>query len=528
MQRIVRRHSEQKTKVPSHQIKTKEASQKETAGEDRHVCQCLSIRRSLTTAFRATAIRTPFQKFTTMSNHGNKNEFAAIERSVSSTSCTFASQNDLPRLPIPSLDETLDKLPKVLSALQTPEQQKETVEIVDEFRRDGVKLQALLEEYDEEGREGGKVGSYVEEFWNDSYLAPDQSVVLNLNPFFVLEEGPDSKTSKDQIRRAASLAFASVKLASRLKHETLEPDFHRGTPLDMDQFKVLFGCCRLPSGETDAVAAHPDSSHVVVLSRSQLYYFQALWPDGTVAVDESDIVDILNAIRNESRDTSLSEAGQRALGVLTSLPRGDWAKAREAMVESSPKNAASLRIVDSALFMLVLDDYTPSDVNEAASNMLHGTYKLKPDENGVDYQIGTCSNRWYDKLQIIVCADGTSGINFEHSAIDGHTALRFVSDVFAETIVIFAQSITQQIHGKGRIPCVVEAVVKRAAGMKDEMGRPVLDAYPKKCVFELPTSVTDQIYYAETALGDQIVATDIVVLEFKEYGKKLIVSNSLR
>jgi len=378
-----------------------------------------------------------------MSNHsvtnGAKHPICEREDSI-----TYNGQQKLPRLPIPSLAETLNKFPKVLSALQTPEQQKETLEIVEEFRKgDGPSLQTLLEKYEEEGVAFGSIGSYVEEFWNDSYLAPDQSVVLNLNPFFVLEEGPDRKTATDQIRRAASLTFASVKLASRLKHETLEPDVFKGKPLDMDQFKVLFGCCRLPSGETDAVAAHPDSSHVVVLCRSQLYYFQALWPDGTVAVDESDIVDILGAISSDSRNTSLSEAGQRALGVLTSLPRGDWAKARETMVESSPKNAASLRIVDSALFVLVLDDYTPSDVDEAASNMLHGTYKLNPDEHGVDYQIGTCSNRWYDKLQIIVCADGTSGINFEHSAIDGHTALRFVSDVFAETIVNFAQSITQ-------------------------------------------------------------------------------------
>lgn len=377
-----------------------------------------------------------------------------------------------------------------------------------------------------------------------------QSVVLNLNPFFVLEEGPDRKTATDQIRRAASLAFASIKLASRLKHETLDPDVFKGRPLDMDQFKVLFGSCRLPSGERDAVAAHPDSSHVVVLCRSQLYYFQALWPDGKVAVDESDIVDILGAIRSDSRDMPLSEAGKCALGVLTSMPRGSWAKTRKSMVEASPKNAASLRIVDSALFVLVLDDYKPSDVDETASNMLHGTYKLSPDENGVDYQIGTCSNRWYDKLQvslrncgscsadaysnilprvlqIIVCADGKSGINFEHSAIDGHTALRFVSDVFAETIVNFAQSITQLIHGQGRIPHVVEAEVKRAASMGDE-GSPILDVCPRKCVFELPETVIEQIYYAETALGDQIVATDTVVLEFKEYGKKLIVSNKLR
>lgn len=30
----------------------------------------------------------------------------------------------------------------------------------------------------------------------------------------------------------------------------------------------------------------------------------------------------------------------------------------------------------------------------------------------------------YDKLQIIVCADGEAGINFEHTSIDGHTVLR--------------------------------------------------------------------------------------------------------
>jgi carnitine O-acetyltransferase len=33
-------------------------------------------------------------------------------------------------------------------------------------------------EYDRFGRENGLIGSYVEEFWNDSYLAPDSSVVL--------------------------------------------------------------------------------------------------------------------------------------------------------------------------------------------------------------------------------------------------------------------------------------------------------------------------------------------------------------
>jgi hypothetical protein len=34
-----------------------------------------------------------------------------------------------------------------------------------------------------------------------------------------------------------------------------------------------------------------------------------------------------------------------------------------------------------------------------------------------------------------------SGINFEHSFIDGHTVLRFASDAFTETILRFAELI---------------------------------------------------------------------------------------
>lgn len=138
---------------------------------------------------------------------------------------TFDAQTELPRLPIPSLDETLIKFPQLIKALQTEEEHKETLKMVEEFRTgDGPKLQQLLLDYEEEGKRTGRFGSYVEEFWNDSYLAPDSSVVLNLNPYFILEKGPDRKIANNQLYRAASLCFASLKMASMLKHETLPPD----------------------------------------------------------------------------------------------------------------------------------------------------------------------------------------------------------------------------------------------------------------------------------------------------------------
>jgi carnitine O-acetyltransferase len=325
----------------------------------------------------------------------------------------------------------------------------------------------------------------------------------------------------------------------------------------MDQFKALFATTRIPmKNAKDAIYVFDKSNHIAVLCRGSVYYFQVLWPNGNVAVDEADIADILEAIqRHALEEVGTSKdplKGQQSIGVLTSLPRNEWAQAREDLTKHSPKNAESLKIIDSALFVLVLDDYTPKNKHDAAANMLHGSYLLKgssrdqdekpwspsaghqsasPRPAGwlkfADYQAGSCCNRWYDKLQIIVCADGTAGINFEHSAIDGHTALRFVSDVYAETVIKFAQSITKLVAAHDMIPNVISAQVIRAATVLDGAGRATLDVFPKKIHFDIPDSIHRKIYYAETALGDEIVASETFVLEFKDYGKAFITNNQL-
>ena len=181
---------------------------------------------------------------------------------ASSSSITFSAQANLPPLPIPTLNDTMSKFLEHLEALQAddhPEERDKTKRLVDDFLKPNVnvsvdvnneegttpatttttttttgpQLQRLLLEYDRSGRESGLIGSYVEEFWNDAYLAPDSSVVLNLNPYFVLESSPDPKLSGNQIRRAASLCFASVKMASQLRNGNLKPDTFKGKPLCM-------------------------------------------------------------------------------------------------------------------------------------------------------------------------------------------------------------------------------------------------------------------------------------------------------
>ena len=169
---------------------------------------------------------------------------------------------------------------------------------------------------------------------------------------------------------------------------------------------------------------------------------------------------LTNSSLRSSQKLKEEERALKAVGVLTSLDRSRWAHVRENLISHSAHNKAALEIIDSALFVLVLDDYIPKDIHEAAANFLHGSYELRTDDGDeIDYQAGTCINRWYDKLQLIVCTDGSAGVNFEHSAIDGHTALRFVSDIFADTVVTFAQSITKTIYSKDHVPSHLNAKV---------------------------------------------------------------------
>jgi carnitine O-acetyltransferase len=500
---------------------------------------------------------------------GDKCRFCKTKRRL--WELPFPNQDELPRLPIPKLEETANKLLHFLEALQsTPQKLHAQQQVLEFIKGDGPKLQSLLREYEQSGIEEGILGSYIEEFWNESNLVPladdddtlPLSAFLNLNnPFFLLEDSPDPEFAKHPIRRAASLTLAAMKVASTIRDETFPPDTFKEHPLCMDQYKAVFGAARVPQVYGgDDIDVYPNATHVVVMCRNQMYYFQAMWPDtGVLAVDEEDVYDILMAIDRNSLQTDKAAAAQTCPGVLTTLPRREWAKIRDQLGQGGDeRNAQYLTIVDSALFVLVLDDgILTSSIDEKAANILHGTVNVDHHEyNQYDegessdaddpeptppsppsstsstppQPFGSGCNRWYDKIQIIVSGDGTAGVNFEHSAIDSHTALRIVSDIYAETVVQFLQSITKTLPSHGKIPNIVDAPIERAgkkSNCSESNDRPDLDVLPKKITFELPDDVRRKIFHAGTALGDEIVASETKVLIFREFGKKFIVANNL-
>ncbi|KAJ5042034.1 uncharacterized protein L3040_004594 [Drepanopeziza brunnea f. sp. 'multigermtubi'] len=418
---------------------------------------------------------------------------------------TFAAQDKLPKLPIPDLEGTTAKYLAALKPLQTSREHAETQQAVDEFlRAEGPELQERLTKY-----ATGKT-SYIEQFWYDSYLNFDNPVVLNLNPFFLLEDDP-TPARNNQVTRAASLVVSALSFVRAVRKEELPPDTFRGQPLCMYQYSRLFGTARVPTENGCHIGQDPDAKHIVVLCHGQFYWFDVLDDNSDLIMTEKDVSINLQTIVDDAQQTPIHEAAKGALGVLSTENRKVWSGLRDLMTrEEGSNNAECLGIVDSALFILCLDYTEPASGAELCGNMLCGTSQV---EKGV--QIGTCTNRWYDKLQIIVCKNGSAGINFEHTGVDGHTVLRFASDLYTDTILRFARTIN------GQAPSLW-ASTSPDPSKRDPDSFGDVNTTPHKLMWDMIPELSIALRFAETRLADLIQQNEFATLDFAAYGKNFI------
>jgi len=265
------------------------------------------------------------------------------------------------------------------------------------------------------------------------------------------------------------------------------------------------------------------SRHIVVLRRGQFYWFDVLDGDNKPLLTEREVLRNLQAVVTDADKTPVLEVARNSIGLLSTENRKIWSSYRD-QLSSSKHNRPCLDIVDSALFVVCLDDSSPDNLAELSSNFLCGTYNLV---SGV--QVGTCTNRWYDKLQIIVCGNGSAGINFEHTGVDGHTVLRFAADIFTEGLMLLARSINPSAPTLFHAPLSPYAKsYKPPRGAANKSPPPPsyrIDPDPKKLEWDLNPELRAGIQFAETRLSDLICQNDCQALEFKGYGKNFITSH---
>lgn len=282
----------------------------------------------------------------------------------------------------------------------------------------------------------------------------------------------------------------------------------------MYQYSRIFGTARVPTDNGCQIAQDPAAKHLVILCRGQFYWFDVLDDSSDLIMTEKDLAMNLQVVVDDAEEKSIQEAAKGALGVLSTENRKIWAGLRDVLTrDHESNNAECLSIVDSALFILCLDYIAPQSSAELCGNMLCGTNEVV---KGV--QIGTCTNRWYDKLQIIVCKNGSAGINFEHTGVDGHTVLRLASDIYTDTILRFAKSIN------GQSPSLWTSTSPDPAKRNPESFGGDVCTTPHKLEWDMVPELSTAVRFAETRIADLIHQHEFATLDFSAYGKNFIIS----
>lgn len=242
-------------------------------------------------------------------------------------------------------------------------------------------------------------------------------LMVGVNPCFsfVDEKNP---SDQNQLRRAAKYTNSFVKWWRKVVEGRLEPDVEKTkdgkvSPLCGYQYPLVFGVERVPHETRDLFVPHGESSkHIIVLHRHRYHRVEVIDHEGAVLSEDA----LLRQLETIREDKGASKEAD--VGLLTSGARDHYAKARHNMIRVSPSvNGPSFRDLDSCLFVLVLEDSSSSSVLERTRSNLHG----------IDG-----SNRYFDKHQLIIHADGSMGMCLEHGCNDGMTWLRMIEEVWAD------------------------------------------------------------------------------------------------
>ncbi|KAJ8302034.1 hypothetical protein KUTeg_021021 [Tegillarca granosa] len=346
-------------------------------------------------------------------------------------------QPSLPRLPIPKLRDTVDRYLTAQRPILSFDDYFRTENIIDDFYYGpGKDLNKELVELDKKN----KHTSYISGPWFDMYLKSRVPVVLNHNPFMVFTDDPKPQY-QNQLIRATNMVISSLRFMKTFRANILEPEvFHlnpkksdtdavkkrikmlprmfgfyasayfQAYPLDMSQYRNLFNSTRIPRHGKDELFTDESAKHLLVMRNGHFYMFDALDKDGYI-LPANVIMSHLQHILKDNRAPP-----EFPVACLTADNRDTWATARQQLLNAG--NEMELKMIDSALFVLVLDDVDPKDPNEVTRTFLHG--------DGV--------NRWFDKsFMLMVNPSGLASVNFEHSWGDGVAVLRYFNEVFKDS-----------------------------------------------------------------------------------------------
>lgn len=380
-------------------------------------------------------------------------------------------EDSLPRLPVPSLEETAKRYLKSVHPLLQPDEYSRTEAAVKNSLEPNSFTRTLQKRLIAR-REDPRHKNWIIDWWNEAaYLAYRDPVVPYVSYFYSFR---DDRRRRNPAKRAAAITTAALEFQRQVDEGTLEPEYMRNQPMAMSSYKYMFNCSRVAAERVDYPVKFDwrSNQHIVVIRNNQFFRMPTHLDGQQLTTSELEL-QFNNIYKRAARSPSV--------GALTSLPRDAGASARSNLLNASPANAAALQTIESSSFIVCLDDNAPITLEERAHAYWHG--------DG--------SNRWYDKpCQFIINDNGTAGFLGEHSMMDGTPTHRLCDTVNA---LIFSENLD---FGNSRVRSNL--------------------AEPTALRFQLDKHVRNDIANAQKLFQDVISQHELEVQAYQGYGKGLI------
>ncbi|XP_055635447.1 carnitine O-palmitoyltransferase 1, liver isoform isoform X2 [Toxorhynchites rutilus septentrionalis] len=394
----------------------------------------------------------------------------------------YSFQGSLPRLPLPSVKDTMSRYLRSVRPLLDDENYTRMERLANEFQNGiATKLQRYLL------LKSWWSTNYVSDWWEEYvYLRGRSALMVNSNFYGI--DAIFTQPTTVQSARAASVINMLLQFRRSVERQELEPILVQGlVPLCSWQYERIFNTVRIPGVETDKIVHYQDSNHIVVLHKA-CYYKVIIYHNGRILRPceiQIQIEEILNS-------TAKPQVGEELLASLTAGDRTKWAKIRESVFAKGP-NKTSLHLIESAAFVLSLDQ-EPFEFDMA--------HPEKLDQFGRYLLHGKGHDRWFDKsFTVCIGSNGRIGFNAEHTWADAPVMAHVWENIVAE-----------------------EALQNRYDENGNTLGIPEFEPpKPKRLVFDLDNKVAlDAIQEAHLAAQQLLNDVDLRIFVHDAYGKGLM------
>jgi len=315
-------------------------------------------------------------------------------------------EETLPRLPVPSLQDTAAKYLKSVHPLVSEKEYKHTEKVVQDFIKPGGIGEKLQEQLVAKANETHTV-NWLSEWWNDAaYLSYRDPVVFFVSYFY---SHRDDRKRRTPASRAAALSTATLQFRREIQERTLAPSLAKKTPQTMASYDWLFNACRIPGQKTDHGEKYEphDNAHIIVIRKNKFFLLPHEYNGQQLSTAEleTQFEKIIELAGNQK---------DAPIGALSGDNRDLWNESRNELIAADPKNETLLHQIQAASFVVCLDDTSPVTLEERATELWHGDGE----------------NRFYDKpAQLVVFENGASGFLGEHSMMDGTPTHRLNSTI---------------------------------------------------------------------------------------------------